>query len=106
MDPVSQFPEAAFALGVPIVALAVYVVWRLLRYGYPGYPRPVMRMLGAVLIASTLVGLGSALRLLVADSNGVGDADRVLRISLIALRVFVLGSLVQIAWDLRKSRRR
>ena len=103
IDPfLEQYPLIATSVAVFITASAAFVVVYLFTHGYPpGRARQVMAMLGAVFIASTLVGLLSAMRtLLPADPVGMDFIDRLFRIALIALRVFVLGGLATIIYTL------
>ena len=66
-------------------------------------PSRIMSMLALAFIASTLVGLLSAARVFFnVNPTGPSDFDRLFRVALIALRVFIIGDL---AWVLRETRR-
>lgn len=95
-----MYPLFAVLTSVISIVLLAFVVVRLFRGGYPQPARPVMRMLAYVLFASLLLGLVGGLRLAFEPQDPV---ERVLSILLVALRVFIVGASVSLAWDMRRG---
>ncbi|MGV0984988.1 MAG: hypothetical protein ACOYB2_10565 [Limnohabitans sp.] len=101
---VQEYPKIAVVLATAMLVLATWAVL-LLRHD-PGEGRrgSVMSMLAMILVGSMLVGVLSALRVAgVADALGVGLEDRLFRVALIALRLFIVGALAYVIWLLRKE---
>ena len=93
------------SIGIVIMTLAVLVVRELLKVGYPvDHDRrfPVMRMLGSVLIASTVVRFLSAVAFLLDLDASDALVERLVSIAGLALRVFVLGGLAHTWIELKK----
>jgi hypothetical protein len=111
MDPFyAIYPPLAFGLAVLIVGLVLLTIRRVLHlYSDPGDDRPcvpTMRILSAVLLASVGTGLVSASFLYLGGMGAGGDNElpgRLFRIASTALRVFTIGGLFFVLWELRDN---
>jgi hypothetical protein len=104
MDPLmGWYPWIATVMSVLIVAVAIYVVVGMrLQHGL-AKRASLSDVLASATLAAGVALVLSALRVQgVADAFGTDPEDRVFRIALIALRIYVLGSLLFAAWDLRR----
>lgn len=94
-----DFASASFALALLTLIVAIPVVALMIRDG--DLSRSAVVMLALVLLASTTAGVVGAFGRL-ADEDAL--IDRIVRILLIALRVFALGGLVSLTRELWASR--
>ena len=101
---VVEYPKIAVVLAAVMIVLGLVVV-ALLRRDPRWHKRSqIQAMLSFILIGSFAIGLLSALRVLgVADAYGIDVEDRVFRITLIALRLFIIGALVYLIVLLRQE---
>jgi len=113
IDPVDllYYPITAALMSLAVFGLTVATVLAVLhRTRHPerrrgvSVERETMRMMAACFVAAAATGVLSAFRVLTdADPTVLDDSDRVIRIALIALRVFIIGGLIHALWDLREE---
>lgn len=105
MDPLlTEYPKIATVLAVAMLVLGLWTI-RLLRHD-PGEETrgQIMMMLANAFVGSLVIGVLSALRVLgVFDVLGTDTQDRIFRITLIALRLYIVGMLIYVVVMLRRE---